>query len=114
MAAYNHKSLYLLGRKLEVKQSLILEEKKQLKNKNEFAMTLLVIFALSIVTSIPLTSIPIANAQETPTMKTYPIVDAIPNPVGVGQETLLKCGISEAAPSASYGWSGITITVRKP
>ena len=114
VAAYNHKSLYLLGRKLEVKQSLILEEKKQLKNKNEFAMTLLVIFALSIVTSIPLTSIPIANAQETPTMKTYPIVDAIPNPVGVGQETLLKCGISEAAPSASYGWSGITITVESP
>src|SRR5665648_295976 len=59
-------------------------------------------------------AIPIQPAKAQATMKTYPIVDAIPNPVGVGQETLLKCGISEATPSASYGWSGITITVTKP
>ena len=83
-----------------------------MKNKNEFAVIILFIFALSIVTSIPLASIP--TAQAAATMKTYPIVDAIPNPVGVGQETLLKCGISEATPSASYGWTGITITVVKP
>jgi hypothetical protein len=59
-------------------------------------------------------AIPTQPAKSQATMKTYPIADAIPNPVGVGQETLLKCGISEAAPSASYGWSGITITVTKP
>jgi hypothetical protein len=47
-------------------------------------------------------------------MKTYAISDAIPNPIGLGQSTLLKCGISQAAPSASYGWTGITITVVSP
>jgi hypothetical protein len=70
---------------------------------------ILLAFVFSTIAVLPLQS---AEAQTT--MKTYPIVDAIPNPVGVGQETLLKCGISEAAPSASYGWSGITMTVTKP
>jgi hypothetical protein len=77
--------------------------------KKLFSILILVAFAVSTITAIPIQS---ADAQAT--MKTYPIVDAIPNPVGIGQETLLKCGISEAAPSASYGWSGITITVTKP
>ncbi|NLF87965.1 hypothetical protein GX563_03990 [Candidatus Bathyarchaeota archaeon] len=77
--------------------------------KKLFCFLILAAFVTSTITAIP---IPAAQAQAT--MKTYPIVDAIPNPVGVGQETLLKCGISEAAPSASYGWSGITITVTKP
>ncbi len=72
----------------------------------------ILILAAFIVSTIA--AIPIKPAEAAATMKTYPIVDAIPNPVGVGQETLLKCGISEAAPSASYGWSGITITVTKP
>ncbi|MCW3984197.1 MAG: carboxypeptidase-like regulatory domain-containing protein [Candidatus Bathyarchaeota archaeon] len=72
---------------------------------------LIAIFVASIVTSIPILNI---NVQAATTMKTYPIVDAIPNPVAVGQETLLKAGISEALPSASYGWTGITITVKKP
>jgi hypothetical protein len=80
------------------------------KTTQKLAMTLLVVFAISVVTSIPLMNI----ASAAPTMKTYAIADAIPNPVAVGQETLLKCGISEAAASASLGWSGITITVTKP
>jgi len=72
----------------------------------------ILILAAFIVSTIA--AIPIKPAEAAATQKTYPIADAIPNPVGVGQETLLKCGISEAAPSASYGWSGITITVTKP
>jgi hypothetical protein len=78
-------------------------------SKKIFSILILVAFVVSTIAAIP---IPPTKAQAV--MKTYPIVDAIPNPVGVGQETLLKCGISEAAPSASYGWSGITITVTKP
>jgi hypothetical protein len=74
----------------------------------------ILLLAAFIVSTIAIAPIQPATAQTTPTMKTYPIVDAIPNPVGVGQETLIKMGISEAAPSASYGWSGITITVEKP
>ncbi len=76
----------------------------------KFALALLVVFAISTVTAIPLN----IGAQAQVTQKTYAIADAIPNPIGLGETTLLKCGISEAAASASLGWSGITITVVKP
>ena len=79
--------------------------------KNKLAIALLVIFAISIVTSIPLIN---NRAQAASTLKTYAIADAIPNPIGLGESTLLKCGISEAASSASLGWTGITITVVDP
>ena len=80
-----------------------------MKFKKTISILILMAFVVSTIAAVP-----IQPAEAAATMKTYPIVDAIPNPVGVGQETLLKCGISEAAPSASYGWSGITITVTKP
>jgi hypothetical protein len=83
-----------------------------MKNTSKIAVALIVIFALSVITAIPLINIQPTTAQTT--MKTYPISDAIPNPIGLGESTLLKCGISQPAPSASYGWSGITITVVKP
>ena len=76
--------------------------------KKTISIVILMAFVISTI------AVPIQSAEAAVTMKTYPIVDAIPNPVGVGQETLLKCGISEALPSASYGWSGITFTVTKP
>ena len=69
--------------------------------------------AASALTSIPFMSISSVQAQEVTTIKTYAISDAIPNPVGVG-ETVLKCGISQAPPSASYGWKGLTIDVVTP
>jgi hypothetical protein len=77
--------------------------------KKTLSILILVAFLVSTIAAIP-----IQPANAVATQKTYPIADAIPNPVGVGQQTLLKCGISEAAPSASYGWTGITITVTKP
>ena len=64
--------------------------------KKILSTLILVAFLVSIIAAIPM-----QPAKAAPTMKTYAIADAIPNPVGVGQETLLKCGISEAAPSAS-------------
>ena len=78
--------------------------------KNKLALALLVIFAISIVTSIPL----INQAQAATTQKTYAISDAIPSTIGLGEQTLLKCGITEALATQAYGWSGITITVTKP
>jgi hypothetical protein len=83
------------------------------KNRNTvFALFLVLTFAFSsIAIFMPVQP---AAAQTTMTMKTYAISDAIPNPIGLGESTLLKVGITQAAPSASYGWSGITITVIKP
>jgi len=85
-----------------------------MKTTNKLAIALLVCFAFSVVTAVPFMSIPPAQAQDAPTQKTYAISDAIPNPVGVGEQTLLKCGISQAAPSASFGWEGLTIEVVSP
>jgi hypothetical protein len=63
---------------------------------------LLFVFVASVITSIPLININ-AQAQTTPTLVTYPIIDAIPNPVGVGQVTLLKMGILQQAGNVSQG-----------
>ncbi len=93
--------------------SKTLRRKEKVNYKSKLATLLLALFVASVVTSIPLMNSN-AQAQVSGTMKTYPLVDAIPNPVGVGQTTLLKCGISEAAASASLGWIGLKIEVTKP
>jgi hypothetical protein len=45
---------------------------------------------------------------------TYAYVGAMPNPVGVGQETLIHLGITDAISGASNGWQGLTVIVTKP
>ena len=47
-------------------------------------------------------------------MKTYSLVDAIPDRIGLGETTLLKTGISEAVNAAQDGWSDLKIIVTKP
>jgi len=78
------------------------------KSKIAVATTLLLVISASLVMLIP----PIQ--AQAPTMKTYAIIDATPNPVGVGEETLIRFGIIEATGDASYGWTGITVTIVKP
>ena len=63
--------------------------------------------------SLPIMALP-AKAQTAPTQKSYAIIDAIPNPVGVGEQVLLKYGVLQPLGSANEGWTGITITVVKP
>ncbi|HSV48809.1 MAG TPA: hypothetical protein VLH35_00710, partial [Candidatus Acidoferrales bacterium] len=80
-----------------------------MKTTNKLAMALLAVFLISVVASVPINTTAAAT-----TMKTYAISDAIPNVIGLGEETLLKCGITEALASASYGWTGLTIKVVAP
>ena len=70
-------------------------------------MLLILTFAVSIVMTSP-------PARAQPTQKTYPFVDAVPNPVGVGQQVILRCGILQALPDIYTAWTGITVTVVKP
>ena len=70
---------------------------------------LVLIFAGSISMMLPT-----AHAQQTTTQKTYPLIDAIPNPVGVGEQVLIRFGISEGLGVVSQGWTGITVTVVDP
>ncbi len=79
------------------------------KIKTIITIFLLLTFATSMIMTTPQT-----QAQTAPTMKTYPIMDAVPNPVGVGQEVLLRFGIIEATGSAAYGWTGIKVIVTSP
>ncbi len=65
-------------------------------------------FAISIVSIFPTT-----EAQAL-TRKTYAFISATPNPVGVGQETLLHIGISEPTNGTYFQWKGLTATVEKP
>ncbi len=71
-----------------------------------------VILVLAFVSSI----IPIIQTTEAQTTekKTYAFCSATPNPVGVGQETLIHLGISEATNGTYWKWKGLTVTVIAP
>jgi outer membrane protein assembly factor BamB len=70
-------------------------------------VTLFLMFAMA----VSLVALPTATAQGT--MKTYPYVGAVPNPVGVGQEVLIHVGITHELDYAMYGWEDLTVTVTK-
>jgi hypothetical protein len=72
------------------------------------AVSLLLMFAMA----ISLVALPSANAAAT--AKTYAFIGAMPNPVGVGQETLFHFGISEATSHPQEGWNDLTVTVTRP
>ncbi|MEM2099503.1 MAG: hypothetical protein QXU99_07190 [Candidatus Bathyarchaeia archaeon] len=76
-------------------------------NKAKTLTTLILILAIA----IPLFAVAEVNAQST--MKTYPLIDAIPNPVGVNQKTLINFGLINYLNTAADGWN-ITVTITKP
>jgi hypothetical protein len=55
-----------------------------------------------------------ANAQPGVTRKTYCFVDAVPNPVGAGDDCLIRFGIFQQTPNVVYGYSGLTVTMVNP
>lgn len=74
-----------------------------------FALILMLTIAIPLVIILP------ANAQvPVLTKKTYAYIGATPNPVGVGQETLIHVGITDELQTAAHGWEGLTVTVTKP
>jgi len=81
---------------------------KKLRNYT-IGISLLLLFAASIIMTIPVT-----QAQAAMTVKTYPLIDAVPNPVGVGEQVLIRFGISEALGVVTQGWEGLTVTIVDP
>ena len=79
--------------------------------KKTYAILLLLALAVGTFATLPMLSV---NAQAAPTLKTYPVVDAIPNPVGVGQDVLIKTGILQQLGTVDLGWTGLTVTVVYP
>jgi hypothetical protein len=56
--------------------------------------------------------LPVATAQAT--QKTYAVIDATPNPVGVGEDVLIRFGILQQLGAVNLGWKGLTITITGP
>ena len=79
--------------------------------KKTYAILLLLALAVSTFATLPILSV---KAQAAATVKSYAVVDAVPNPVGVGQEVLVKTGILMQLGSVAYGWKGLTVTVVYP
>ncbi len=79
------------------------------KTAAAIAMLLALTFTISII------ALPTANAQTTfRTKKTYAVVGAMPNPVGVGQSVLIWIGITDYLALYHHGWDGLTVTVTRP
>jgi len=54
-------------------------------------------------------------AQTAPTqLKTYAVIDAVPNPAGVGEDVLIRFGILLQTPNVAFGYTGLTLTITKP
>ena len=70
--------------------------------------------ALMFAMAISIVALPIANAQIGATLKTYPFIDATPNPVGVGEEVLVRMGISQQLGRVDQGWEGFEVTIIDP
>ncbi|HII86093.1 TPA: PQQ-binding-like beta-propeller repeat protein, partial [Candidatus Bathyarchaeota archaeon] len=79
------------------------------KSKKAIAIFLLMTFAASLVMAIPAT-----QAQTPPEFRPVAVIDAVPNPVGVGEDVLIRFGVLQATGSPLWGWTGVTVTVVKP
>jgi outer membrane protein assembly factor BamB len=86
-------------------------KEKNMKNSKKKTFTLIALFMMFGMV-VSLFGLPAANAQGT--KETYAYIGATPNPIGVGQETLLHTGITDQLASAIYGWEGLTISVERP
>jgi len=82
-------------------------------SKNSTTVTLTVLLLMFAMT-ISIVAIPTAKAQAGSSLQTYAIIGATPNPVGVGQETLIDFGITQPLGDATQSWTGITVTVTHP
>jgi outer membrane protein assembly factor BamB len=78
-----------------------------LRNRKFTMLALVLMFTIA----LPFAALP-ASAQ-TP-RQTYPYIGALPNPVGVGQETLFHVGATEPLSSTTAGYEGLSITLIDP
>ncbi len=80
--------------------------------RNRTSSAIAIMLTLMIVLAIG--AVPSAFAQAGVSKNTFAFIGAMPNPVGVGQETLVTTGITHATAWPQPGWYGVTVTVTKP
>jgi hypothetical protein len=79
--------------------------------KNKTAVIAIALILISSIT-FSLSSISTVNAQGS--LKTYAFVGATPNPIGVGQQVVIRFGITDQLAAPEYAWNGLTVTVTHP
>jgi hypothetical protein len=84
------------------------------KHKTSKRISVIALILLLTLSTI-ITMFPLAIAQEEfRTKKTYAIIGATPNPIGINQQVLLHIGCTDYLVVQSDGWEGLTVTVTKP
>jgi outer membrane protein assembly factor BamB len=82
--------------------------------KKLFTNTLIAI-ALIVTITVTMLALPYANsAVPNLTRKATVYIAATPNPVGIGQETLIHVGMVDELQAEYLGWKGLTVTIEKP
>ena len=81
-------------------------------SNRKVATVITIVLSFAIATS--LIAIPYGYAALDYHKTTYPYVGSTPNPVGVGEETLIHLGISDEMQDYFHGYTGLTVTVTKP
>jgi hypothetical protein len=79
------------------------------KSKTTTVIALLLMLTMAFTLAALL---PVATAQAT--QKTYAVIDATPNPVGVGEDVLIRYGILQQLGAVNLGWKDLTITITGP
>jgi hypothetical protein len=74
--------------------------------------TIAISVIMMLTMAISIVTIPSANAQGS--QRTYPFIDATPNPVGVGEQCLIRIGISQALGLVDQGWEGLMVEMTDP
>ncbi len=82
-----------------------------MKTLNKKAMSSAI--AIFLISSIAVTLFALPNANAQSTGKAYPFIDAVPNPVGVNQATLLNVGALNFLNAENDGWN-VTVSITKP
>ena len=81
------------------------------KSKATTIATVIMMLAMA----ISIVALPLANAQPVlRDQKTFPFIEVTPNPVGVGEQALIKLGISQLLGLVNMGWEGLYVEVETP
>ena len=76
--------------------------------------TLTTIIALILLSSTAISAFAVSTVDAQGALKTYAFVGATPNPVGVGQQTVIRLGITDQLAAPQYGWEGLKVTITHP
>lgn len=79
-----------------------------MKKVESFTVALILVLFLALPLLVPV------NAQTTTTKKTFPYINAIPNPVQVNEPVLLHVGITDYLRVVTDGWKDLSVEILRP